>query len=79
MDAADAGEAGGASLGYSSGIWMSMMLFPLPSGPHFPGKFVGFCCRRVVFLVLISGRGGGRVRDPVEAAFQWRSGHITPS
>ena len=49
--------------------WMLMMFFPLPSGSHFPGKLAGFCCRRVVFLAVISGRGGGRVRDPVEAAF----------
>ena len=59
-------------------VWMMMMLFPLPLGPYFPGKLAGFCCRRVVFLAVISWRGGGRVKDPVEAAFQGRSGHITP-
>ena len=29
----------------------------------------------MVFLAVISWRGGGRVRDPVEAAFHGRSGH----
>ena len=52
-----------------------MMLFPLPLRSHFPGKLAGFCCSRVVSLAVISRRGGGRVRDPVEAAFQGRSGH----
>ena len=46
------------------------MFFPLPMGPHFSGELAGFCCRRLVFLAVISWRGGGLVRDPVEAAFQ---------
>ena len=81
----DAVEAGDASLKHSSSIWVAgwfqarlddELFFPLPTGPHFSGELGGFCCRRVVFLAVISWRGGGRVRDPVEKAFQVRSGHI---
>ena len=52
-----------------------MMLSLLYMGSHFSGELAGFCCRRVVFLAVISWRGGGRFRDPVEVAFQRRSGH----
>ena len=57
---------------------MLMILFPLPSGSHFRGKFAGFCCRRVVFFAVIPGRGGGRVRDPVEAAVPGEVGSHHP-
>ena len=74
--------------GYSSEIWVSgcfqvcfqMLLaaddtLSLPSGPHLPGEFASLCCRRMIFFVVVSGRGGGQVRDPIEAAFQERSIH----
>ena len=56
-EAVDAAEAGDASLGYSSHIWvggwlvpgalpvahMMMMLLPLSTGSYFAGKLAGFC------------------------------------
>ena len=52
------------------------MISSLPAGPHLPGEFARLCCRGMVFFVVVSGRGGGRVRGPIEVAFQGRLGHI---
>ena len=89
VDAAEAGEAGDASLGYSSPIWVAgwfqvhFQLCPddddAPSsssaGSHFAGKLAGFYWGRVILFAVISWRDRSRVRDPVEAAFHGRSGH----
>ena len=56
-------------------VWLLMMLSSLPSGSHLSGEFAWLCCRGMVLFAVVSGRDGGRVRDPVEAAFQGRSGH----
>ena len=80
-------EAGDASLGYSSEIWVAgwfQARFQMRLGVDDAlfSPFSGVCVallQGMVFFAVVSGRGGGRVRDPVEAAFQGRSGHITPS
>ena len=41
-------------------------------GVSFPWEFAGFFYQREVFLAVISWKGGGRFRDPVEIAFQRR-------
>ena len=89
MDAAGAGEAGDASPGYSSSIWVAgwfqahfqMRLddddaLSSSFGALFFWEACGVLLGKVVFLAVISWRGGGRVRDLVETAFQGRSGHI---
>ena len=88
VDAAETGEAGDASLKHSSSIWVAgwfQARFQMrPDDDDTPSSscrasFFGEACEvllgRVIFLAVTSWRDGGRVRDPVEAAFHGRSGH----
>ena len=66
VDAAEAGDAGDASLKHSLSIWVAgwfqarfqtmMMLLPLPTGPHFFGETCG----------ALLGEGGFPCRDFLE-------------
>ena len=91
VDAAEAGEAVDASLKHSSSIWMAgwfQARFQMrPDDDDAPSTSCGASFFREACGVLLGEgefpcrdflEGWGRLRDPVEAAFHGRSGHVTP-